>query len=187
MIDWWEGLKLDTWYKLTWNSEDFIRFCNIVSLSIVTFIYLFLYHNLPDVYSFVAWGVERLDLSIYWQWEFRRLSKYKLTDENCEDFSKNKLTEFIEKSEDLIRFFVTLSLSYQFYIHLLISIPNLQWYVFIWGWDGILKEWNSEGLSEFDRQWQMSEWQIWQFAMILSHFVTLSLENGSWEVIYNIN
>ena len=37
--------------------------------------------------------------------KFRRLSKYKLTDENSEDFSKNKLTEFIEKSEDLIRFF----------------------------------------------------------------------------------
>ena len=39
------------------------------------------------------------------------LSKYKLTDENCEDFSKNKLTELIENSEDLFRFFVTLSLS----------------------------------------------------------------------------
>ena len=161
-------------YKLTWNSEDFIRFCNIVSLSILTFLYLFLYHNLPwcvFICGLGSWNIDSENsedyLNINWQMRIPKISlKIKWQ------------WQFMENSEDFIRFCHSLI---NFNIHLLIYL-FLQWYVFIWGWDGILKEW---GLSEFDRQWQMSEWQVWQFAMILSHFVTLSLENGSWEVIGN--
>ena len=107
--------------------------------------------------------IPKISLKIEWQWQF------------------------IENSEDLIRFFVTLSLSYQFYIHLLISIPNLQWYVFIWGWDGILKEWNSkvcQNLTGSDRCQNDRFDSLRWFCHILLHCHS-KMAAGKWLVIIN--
>ena len=110
------------------------------------------------------------------------------------DLSKYKLIvtlrRFNEKFCTIVTLFATLIFIYlylsQFYNNLY-SFEAWGWY--IWSSE-IAKvcqnfdrwwQWENEGLSEFDSWW----WQFWQFAMILSHFVTLSLWNGSWEVIYN--